>query len=70
MSGGTSCKEHPKTEWFVAHREHNHSAFEGYRMTRSAYSEVKCTVCRKRWRTTAGYVDELPGGCSEDPPPR
>jgi len=44
----------------VAQRRCNHSAFNGNRYTPSAYSEVRCTVCGRVWRTKAAYVDTLP----------
>lgn len=62
LSGGTTClnrKEH-FTHWVVTVRKANYSAFNGYRRTPSLYSEVRCTACPTRWRTKAGYVDELP----------
>ena len=49
-----------KAYWVVECRNHNHSAFNGYRMTPSAYSQVRCLECRARWRTKAAYVDDLP----------
>jgi hypothetical protein len=53
---------HPLSEARVAHRRHNHSAFNGYRRTASERSEVRCP-CGHRWRTYAAYVDLLPGEC-------
>ena len=44
----------------VSHRMHNHSAFNGYHRTPSAYSEVHCLCCRYSWRTKADYVPGLP----------
>lgn len=41
-------------------RKGNRSAFNGYRWTPSDYSEVRCTVCGRSWRTKAKYVDALP----------
>jgi hypothetical protein len=35
---------------------HNHSAFNGYRRTRSAYSLVRCRRCGHPWRTRAAYA--------------
>lgn len=46
--------------WVVRVLRGNYSAFNGYRFTPSDYSEVSCTVCERRWRTSAKYVDELP----------
>jgi hypothetical protein len=73
MSGGTSCscseRQRPLTvpagsndrprQWFVLQRQCNHSAFNGYRWTRSAYSSLRCAVCGAIWRTKADYVDQL-----------
>lgn len=68
MSGGIfcSCSKESKVHrigWRVSHRLHNHSAFSGYRHTRSEYSEVVCDNCGHRWRTKALYVRSLPGYC-------
>ncbi len=61
MSAGQACRdpEH-RDEWVVTMRRANRSAFNGYHLTPSAYSEVTCPIDRKRWRTRAGYVDTLP----------
>ena len=61
MSGGLACHvpEH-RPSWFVEARKVNYSSFSGRRRTPSAYSEVRCGVCRLRWRTKAAYVDQLP----------
>jgi len=62
MSSGVPCLlrvEHRK-HWVVRARKVNYSAFNGYRHTPSDYSEVICLQCPARWRTKAGYVDELP----------
>jgi hypothetical protein len=55
----TNRKAH-RPSWVVTMRNYNASAFNGYRPTRSAYSEVRCTECRGVWRTKAAYVAELP----------
>jgi hypothetical protein len=49
-----------RRSWVVMHRNCNYSAFSGYRWTPSDYSEVKCLVCGRRWRTKAAYVRQLP----------
>jgi hypothetical protein len=46
----------------VQQRHQNRSAFNGYHVTWSRYSEVVCLDCGCRWRTTAAYVDDLPDG--------
>jgi hypothetical protein len=46
--------------WEVVVRNANHSAFNGYRRTPSAYSLVRCPACGRSWRTKARYVDTLP----------
>lgn len=43
----------------VAHRMHNHSAFNGYHYTRSAYSAIFCFCCGWNYRTKADYVAGL-----------
>lgn len=61
MSAGVACKIRAhRTVWVVLQRLSNRSAFNGYRVTPSAYSEVYCAPCRTRWRTTAAYVADLP----------
>lgn len=52
-------RSHRKS-WWVHIRRANFSAFNGYRRTPSAYSEVRCGTCGARWRTKAVYVDTLP----------
>ena len=42
--------------WRIVHFKCNHSVFNGGRRTHSDYSQIHCTVCRRRWRTKAGYV--------------
>jgi len=61
MSGGVpcSCAVKDKSKWQVIQRNCNHSAFNGYRRTRSDYSSVTCTVCGHVWRTKAAYVMDL-----------
>jgi hypothetical protein len=59
MSAST-CSPVCKGDWFVTMRNCNMSAFSGYRVTRSDYSEVTCAQHGTRWRTKAKYVDTLP----------
>ncbi|MFJ9694892.1 hypothetical protein [Kitasatospora sp. NPDC101183] len=61
MSGGNACrnKEH-RPHWRVLLRNAHRSAFNGYRLTASAYSEIQCTQCGHVWRTKAAYVATLP----------
>ena len=79
MSAGLACQVHDRRWWFVTARKVNHSAFNGYHATPSAYSEVMCghpdPVHRKDgsrdgsfWRTKAGYVDALPDQRAWAPP--
>lgn len=49
-----------RPSWYVLQRECNYSAFNGGLWTRSAYSQVRCPVCRSTWRTRAAYVPTLP----------
>jgi hypothetical protein len=46
--------------WRVEVRRANYSAFNGYRRTPSAYSQLRCGECGAVWRTKAAYVDETP----------
>lgn len=46
--------------WSVMQRYCNHSAFNGYHRTASAYSTVTCYGCGATWRTKARYVAGLP----------
>lgn len=59
MSGGTVCKC-DKKNWAVTDRNANHSAFNGYHRTYSAYSGVICTKCFANWRSKANYINYLP----------
>lgn len=65
MSGGAVCRcpeaRRPLGErlWRVTMRRSQASAFAGYRVTPSDYSEVKCLRCCARWRTAAAYVAGL-----------
>lgn len=63
MSGGNACRapEH-RGRWRVTVYRANYSAFNGWRRTPSAYSEVVCGTCRRRWRTRAAYVETLQEG--------
>jgi hypothetical protein len=54
------CLREHRASWVVLQRECNHSAFNGYRYTPSAWSDVQCTACGRRWRTRAAYVRTLP----------
>lgn len=68
MSQGTVCHCNDRAHFVVRHRQHNHSAFNGYHKTYSEYSTIACTVHGTRWRSKAAWVDDLPdehaGGCS------
>jgi len=66
MSGGAACvdKSH-RAVWQVTHRMQNRSAFNGNRVTPSAWSEVRCPLCRRLWRTRASYVRTLPDAPAE-----
>jgi hypothetical protein len=48
-----------KPQWRVLQRHYNRSAFNGYRVTPSAYSLVQCLKCDRIWRTRAAYVADL-----------
>ncbi len=58
-AGTCSTRDH-RPSWYVQQRECNYSAFNGGHWTPSAYSSVRCPVCRFTWRTRAGYVATLP----------
>lgn len=58
------CKCKPESgNLRVMHLYHNHSAFNGYKWTPSAYSTVECTLHHRAWRTKARYVVKLEGNC-------
>ena len=67
MSGGQICRcpesKKPLLErrWRVTQYRCNHSAYNGYRYTPSAYSNIICEVtgCTGSWRTKASYADAL-----------
>lgn len=64
VSFGCHCPERQKPVkdrlWRVCQRNCHHSAFSGYHLTSSVYSEVVCLNCNARGRTKAAYVDFLP----------
>lgn len=60
-----TCKSKAhRSRWVVTERTANRSAFSGYRLTPSAYSEVRCLHADHQdppvWRTKADYVPGLP----------
>lgn len=67
MSGGLICRcpESKKPllqrRWRVTQYRCNHSAFNGYHTTPSAYSHIICEAprCTGSWRTRAPYADAL-----------
>lgn len=61
MSGGWACKDKThRAQWQVTQRHCNHSAFNGYRRTYSAWSAVRCPECHAIWRTKGAFVNTLP----------
>lgn len=70
MSQGAKCHQHDESFFRRDHVNHNHSAFNGYHVTWSPYTEVVCTapvdyssgpgICGHRWRSRAAWVDKLP----------
>ena len=52
--------------WRVAMREHNRSAFNGYRYSPSDYSDVLCLACGAWGRTKAKYVALLEDATDEE----
>ena len=56
---GGKCPKCRSIQTKVAHRRHNHSAFNGYRQTPSDYSQCVCFACGYSWRTKADYVYSL-----------
>ncbi len=44
----------------VTARLHNRSAFGGYRIQVSVYSELRCLNCWRRWRSKSPAVAALP----------
>lgn len=58
------CQREHRASWFANVYRANYSAFNGYSLTPSDYSEVHCRECGRVWRTKAAYVDGLPMGRS------
>ena len=58
-----NCSERKKPvkqrNWSVTKYYCNYSAFNGYKLTLSDYSEVKCKNCGAIGRTKAKYVKSL-----------
>jgi len=48
--------------WRVSKRHYRQSAFDGWIMMRSDYSEVHCLSCKSVGRTKAAYVEQLQDG--------
>ncbi len=57
MSGGAACSCTKRDLEVIVYKA-NYSLFNGGRRTPSAYSEVACLNCERRWRTKAAYVDK------------
>ena len=49
-------REFKKKNWRVARRNISCSAFDGYRIRHSYYSDATCLLCGGYWRTRAAYV--------------
>jgi hypothetical protein len=66
VSFNCKCAERSKPieqrRWVVIRRKCNYSAFNGYKYTPSAYSEIYCQACGGIGRTRAAYVDQLRDG--------
>lgn len=60
MSGGNVCLCADRSRLRVVDRNCNHSAFNGYHRTWSAYSSIVCLACGGYWRTKAAYVIRTP----------
>lgn len=64
MSCGTtcpaSCHGRERENVRIVHRNHNHSAFNGYHRTWSEYTGVVCINCGRSWRTKAAWLWRTP----------
>lgn len=62
LAANRKCQREHRGSWVVIDRLCNHSAFNGYRRTRSRYSLLKCNHpgCGRLWRTDAAYVSTIP----------
>lgn len=58
--GGCADRKNHRPYWRMAVRKANYSAFNGYRRTPSAYSQLTCLECRGVWRTKAACVAATP----------
>ncbi len=54
------CRREHRAAWVVVQRHYNASAFNGYHRTPSAYSALRCLICRRYWRSKAAYVADIP----------
>lgn len=70
ITGSQRCGCDDRRAWRVHARKCNYSAFNGYRRTRSDYSEIVCERrlggCAARWRTKAAYVADIPDLTAQD----
>jgi hypothetical protein len=57
MHGGCKCD---RKHWRVCTRHGNRSAFNGYHLTWSAWSQLRCLFCGHFWRSKAKYVASIP----------
>jgi hypothetical protein len=55
-----ACRRDHFGTWRVLVRYANYSAFNGYHRTPSDYSSLRCGTCGRCWRTSAGYVGQVP----------
>lgn len=53
------CAREHREHWEILQYRCNHSAFNGYHHTPSDYSQLRCNLCGRVWRTKADYVDRM-----------
>lgn len=53
-----NCANPEKNNWVVTQRNCTKQSFAGMLKT-SKFSTVVCNVCRRRWRTSAKYVESI-----------
>ena len=61
-----TCSTKERSRWRVVMRNCHRSAFNGWRLTCSTYSLVRCLACGHFWRTAAKYVKSLTDATHEE----
>ena len=53
------CGREHREHWEILQYRCNHSRFNGGHYTPSDYSQLRCSLCGRVWRTKAAYVEQM-----------